>query len=207
MPTVAHLVTTWVTTGGDATAVGTPAVGDLIAIVTSFSGSPTADSIDDNNAGGGGQYDNAVVASAQSHIWIRKNFITSATSTTFTARQTGSSGGGLSVYTISGMKRSGSYAVRQTGFEPTSGGSGTPVPKRWTTAQTDNPLVGAVRNGSNPAAMTPPTGWTEGFDNGFNTPTSGLETVFRSSGETLQTITWGSSSASAWNSVVAELDA
>jgi hypothetical protein len=54
--------------------------------------------------------------------------------------------------------------------------------------------------------MTPRASFTERSDGGYATPAAGLETMSRDSGETGTTQTWGSASASAYCSLVLELD-
>ncbi|MDP2735983.1 MAG: hypothetical protein Q8P12_07310, partial [bacterium] len=66
--------------------------------------------------------------------------------------------------------------------------------------------LGAVGNDSNPAGLAAPVGWTEQADVGQGNPPVGLETVTRDSGFTGTTITWGGTSASAFASIIVELD-
>jgi hypothetical protein len=103
------------------------------------------------------------------------------------------------------MLRSGPSAVRQTAVEQNQGAA-TPGPAFTTAALTENLTLGYVFNASNPAAVTEPTGWTERRDNGYNSPTTGFETVSRNSGFTGTTVTWGSGSATAFCSIIVELD-
>jgi hypothetical protein len=76
------------------------------------------------------------------------------------------------------------------------------------TPLTANLMIGAVANGTNPAGLTPRTGYTEAPtpDVGYNVPATGLECMFDNSGETSATITWGGTSATAFASVALELD-
>src|SRR5262249_36569936 len=82
----------------------------------------------------------------------------------------------------------------------------TPAPVFGASALTGNVTLGAVFNANNPAAMTPPTSWTEQNDTGYNTPTTGQEYVSRDSGFTGTTITWGNASGSAFSAITVELD-
>jgi hypothetical protein len=71
---------------------------------------------------------------------------------------------------------------------------------------TNNGILAAVFNGTNAAGLTIPTGWAaEMQDVGHNTPPMGGWLGKRVSGETNSTITWGSTSASAWGAVVVEV--
>jgi hypothetical protein len=54
--------------------------------------------------------------------------------------------------------------------------------------------------------MTTVTNWTERQDVGFANDTNGLEVITRDSGFTGTTMTWGSSSASRFASMIIELD-
>jgi hypothetical protein len=211
MATVTLLGTaTFNTTSGTKTVTATPAVNDLIIIITAHTGNTSAAAPTDNNSSGTYTLiDSAVkVTSADTmRVYIRNSFITSATSTIFTHAPGASSGGGLAVFKVTGMSKVGANADRQSAKQDNQA-SGTPAPVFASNVLTTNPVIGAVFNGANPAAMTPrgtPT-YTEAFDLGYSTPTTGLEAMYINSGETGTTITWGSSSATAFCSLVLELD-
>jgi hypothetical protein len=70
---------------------------------------------------------------------------------------------------------------------------------------TGNGGIGFLSNGANPATVTPPASWTETFDAGYSTPLVGSERAVRTSGETGSTITWGSTSGTAWAAAVVEI--
>lgn len=112
----------------------------------------------------------------------------------------------ISVYSVSGMSRTGLNAILQTGRQQNQAASGTPAPAFAASADTNNATMGAVANLTSPAGLTPPTDWVEGNDSGHGAPASGLEAVSRASGFTGTTITWGSTSASAFASIIIELD-
>ena len=186
---------------------------DLIVVVAPCTLTGGTISVTDNNADGLGTYvqvdsDRTGFSTAGVlTVWVRNALIGSATSTVFTATQTGSTGGGLDVFRVSGMSYAGAAAVRQTAGQSTGTAGTTPAPVLGAAALTGNPLIGAVCNGTSPATMTPRTSWTEATDLGYATPTTGMETMYRSSGETGTTQTWGSTSATAFASVVIELTA
>lgn len=94
--------------------------------------------------------------------------------------------------------------VAQAG--PLSSGAGGIAPSVNMAAarNTNNSYMAGAWNLSNPAALTPPSGWTEIADTGFNTPTTGVTGSFRDGGETSATITWGDTSATSW--VVAAIE-
>jgi hypothetical protein len=133
----------------------------------------------------------------------------------FTAAQVGSSGGGLQVCRVSGMSIVGQGAVRGSGGQSSGGAGTTPAPillrRVGTTysgtqaALTANLCIGVVMGGTASSPLEPAS-WTESVDLSYLTPTTGMETAFRNSGETGSTITWGSTIATAFASMVIELD-
>jgi hypothetical protein len=205
---------TWTTAAGNKTVTATPAANDLIVVVTANSGRTTAQlaAITDNNSDGLGAYDRVAVATKGTNvdsigIYVRRALIGSATSTVFTATQSSDTGGGLVVYRISGMTLVGGAAVRGIGAQ-NNVASGTPSLSLTQAALTGNPLIGAVFTTTNGSANSaPPTSWTEGNDQGYTTPASGIETVHRSSGFTSATVAWTAAAPSAFCSIAVELDA
>ena len=204
------------TTAGNKTITATPTIGDLIVIIAATSGLAGGTiSVSDNQAIPG-TYDQissdftGFSTTGVLTIWVRNKLIAASSSTIFTATQTGSSGGGMVIYAVTGMSIVGEGAVRGAGGQSSGGLGTTPAPvllrRVGTTysgaqaALTANVVVGAVANGTSPAALTPPASWTEAPtpDLGYASPTTGLETAFRNSGETNSTITWGGTSATAF---------
>jgi hypothetical protein len=104
------------------------------------------------------------------------------------------------------MSRTGAAAVLQSAKQENQGSGTTPAPVFGNSALTGNPTLGAVANTSNPATLTPPTGWTELDDLGITSPTAGLEYIGRNSGFTGTTVTWGSTSPTPFASLIIELD-
>lgn len=87
--------------------------------------------------------------------------------------------------------------IRQ--FAVNTGGAGTTPSITFPAAVlTANACIGQVGNISNPAAITPTTGWTEIADAGWNIPTTGFQIQRINSGETNSVINWGSVSATEW---------
>lgn len=217
----------WVTTGGNTTVTATPVLDDLIIVIAGTSGLAGGTiSVTDNNTDGFGttpgytQIDvdrTGFSTTGVLTMWVRNKLIKSATSTIFTATQTGSSGGGLQVCRVSGMSIVGLGAVRGSGGQSAGTAATTPAPvllRRVGTvfsgtqaALTGNLCIGAVCNGTVAPIETAPASWTESIDLSYATPTTGIETAFRNSGETGSTITWGGASATAFASMVIELDA
>jgi hypothetical protein len=199
------------TTAGNKAVTVTPGISTLVVVTMAATGA-SAYGMSDNNAAGGGTYTLAAEytvggATNKLQVYVRDFLIGSATSTIFTATQTGSSGGGLRVYTVSPMFRAGAYAVRQKGGQTDGAAAATPAPVfELGAAKTQNACIGAVFNSTSPAGLIQPAGWSEGSDVGYSIPTTGLENVHRNSGETGTTITWGGTSATAFASVIIELD-
>jgi hypothetical protein len=208
---------TWNTTGGTVTVTATPAAGDLIVVVHGISTWASGDNsvITDNNAGGGGTYARLGTATAPlstgggttGALWIsvRENLITSATSTIFTATNTGDTGGGLTVLRFSGMTRTGFAAIRQSIGES----SATENPPTITfplTTLTGNPVVLGCFGEDNPLALTPPTGFTEADDTGWATPTSGIEVCWDDAGNTATLFSWSGGASTDHNEGGIELD-
>ena len=213
MATIVGLNVTFTTTAGNKSVVGTPAIKDLIVVATPVAATslPTV-SVSDNNSGGSGTYTKIgefydVTPAVYSAFFVRDTFISSATSTTFTATISGDSGGGLSVFQVRGMSFLGSRAVRQFNGESNGAAAGTPTATMSAPVDTANALIGLVTNKTNPATMTARAGFSENEDLGFTVPTSGMETMRRNTGETATAIAWGSTSASTYSCMVIELDA
>jgi len=193
----------------DRTCTITPAAGDLFIVVCGVSvNTNTAPTCSDNN---GGTYSlittarKATSADTMS-VFVRNQFLTNTTSTTVTVATGSNTSGAVHVIAVSGMFRTALDAIVKSARQENQA-AGTPAPAFSASALTGNLTVGAVCNATNPAGMTTPTNWLERQDTGFSTPSIGLETVTRDSGFTGTTVTWGSASASAYCSLIVELDA
>jgi len=199
---------TFNTTSGTKTVTATPAVNDLIIIITAHSGNTATTAPTDNQTGGTYTLVNTAVKATSADtmkVWVRDNLITSATSTIFTHAPGTTTGGGLVVIDCQGMDKAGSSAVVHSAIQSNIA-SGTPAPVLGATPSSANAIIGAVFNASNPAALTERSGYTELYDSGYNNPVTGLEVMSRNSGETSATITWGSTSGSAFASIALELN-
>lgn len=209
---------TWDTTAGNKTVVATPAANDLIVVIHGMSGWASADdsTVTDNNADGLGTYHKIGTATTPLSngggtacaLWIsvRNRLIGSATSTTFTVTNTGDTGGGLTVLSFSGMTHFGSLAVRQTIGESNATENPPTITFPLTTL-TGNPVILACMGEDNPAALTPPTGFTEADDTGWTVPTSGVEVCWGDSGNTATLFSWSGGALTDHNEVGIELDA
>lgn len=217
---------TFNTTAGNKTVVATPAAGDLIIVIAATSGlAGGTTNVTDNNSDGFGttpgytQIDvdrTGFSTTGVLTMWVRNRLIGSGTSTTWTASQGSSTGGGLHVCRVSGMSIVGLGAIRGAGGQSSGTAATTPAPvllgrvgtvfSGTQAGLTANLCIGAVANGTSPATLTQPASWTESQDVGYSTPTTGLETCFRNSGNTNSTITWGGTSGTAFASMAIELD-
>ncbi len=210
-----HAGSTWNTTAGNKTVVATPAVNDLIVVIHGISNWASGDdsTITDNNTDGNGVY-TKIGASPLSTgggtagaLWIsiRNSLVGSGTSTTFTATNSGDTGGGLTVMRFSGMTKTGATAAKQNVGESTQ----TENPPSITfgaVTLTANPIVLGVFGEDNPPALTPPTGFTEAVDTGWTIPTSGIEVCWDDSGNVATSYSWSGGALTDHNEVGVELD-
>lgn len=97
--------------------------------------------------------------------------------------------------------------VPQAARSATGAAGTTPAVTLDSARDTNNTTLGFVGNSTSPAGVTEPSGWTETEDVGHANPTTGAEAAFRDGGETNATVTWGSTSASAWQAIVIEIKA
>lgn len=191
------------------TATITPAVGDLFVVFCGVSGNTnTAPTCSDNN---GGSYD--LITTAQKNTsadtmsaFVRTTLLSNTTSTVVTVATGSNTAGAVHVYAIRQAAKSGLAAIVQSARQENQAAAGTPAPAFSSSASVVNVTLGAVFNATNPAGLTAPTNWTERQDTGFNTPSTGLESVNRDATFSGTTITWGSTSASAFSSIIIEID-
>src|SRR6187551_2611783 len=168
MASVTLAGTTWVTTGGNTTVVATPAVGDLIIVIAASSGLAGGTTAVSDNQTPAGVFDQVQAdftgfsTTGVLTAWVRSKFITAASSTTWTASQGSSSGGGLCVLRISGMSITGLGAIRGAGGQSTGTAGTTPAPvllgrsgtsySGTLAALTGNVIISAVANGATAAS-------------------------------------------------------
>lgn len=190
----------------------TPAVNDLIFVVGAYTANANQLTVTDNQGGvyvlvrGVGKN-----ASADGmDILVRTAPIGQAISTQVTVTCSPPptpNGGGAFVYKITGMNYFGPQAIRQSAGVTNQTAGTTPTLSLGSAVLTTNPCFGAVFNDTNPATMTPRTGWTEDQDIGYINPTTGYESMLINSGETASSIAWGSTSATEYCAAVIEFDA
>lgn len=192
----------------------TPALNDLLVVFAQASATVEATATLTNSTGlTFTQFLRAAFSAADSvYGFVSDALVSSAVSQTVTFDTAGDPATGSTIFVcaVAGMSRFGLDAVKQSAKQDTGTGGTTPAPAFGASCLTGNPTLGCVGNKSNPAALTPPTDWTEPAttgDLGYDAPTAGGEYVFRDSGFTGTTITWGSTSATAFGAVIVELDA
>lgn len=193
----------------------TPAAGDLLVLFTHGVASVVTPAITDTQTLGWTQASTGIFQrsglSTSGTIWISNTFA-AASSMTVTATFTGdaSTGNTMFIYCVAGMSRKGNTGAEKQSAEQNNGAAaGTPAPAFGASALTGNVTLGAVFSAANPPAVTEPTGWTEcatDCDIGHTSPSAGGETVYRDSGFTGTTITWGSTSSAAFCDGIIELD-
>ena len=142
------------------------------------------------------------------YAFVANQFVTSASSQTVTFNTPADTATGTVIFVnaVAGLTRAGLDAIRQSAKQDNITTTSTPAPAFSQNANTNNPTLGVVGNQTNPATLTEPTGWTEASDLGYATPTTGGEYVFRNSGFDSTTITWGSTSAPGFGSIILEID-
>jgi hypothetical protein len=151
----------------------TPAVGDLLLVQIAKSSSTNDGTVSDSLGTTYTLIQNVGFDAGGVHrlcVFIADALVTGA-AMTVTYNCSGDDYGGIRwvVTRISGMTKVGSAACLQQ--DPNSGAAGaTPSTIFAAACSTDNPTIGAVANRSNPAALTPPTGWTEISDGGVAAP-------------------------------------
>ena len=208
--TVTLLGQTFNTTTGTHTVTATPNLNDLIIIVSANTGFTTSTAPTDNNSSGTyTKITNALKNTSADlmEIYVRNSLIPSSTSTIFTQTAASSTGGGLAVYSVSGMTNFGLAAIRQNAADANKAASGTPTPTFSNAVLSGNPVITAVFNATSPGGVTARSSpsYTRDADVGYSTPTTGFDCASIASGETALAIAWGSTSASAYCDVAIEV--
>lgn len=201
---------TFNTTAGAKTVTATPAVGDLIVILAAFS---NATDMNDPSDDQGGTYSwlGFTVRSASGLIlgaFVRNSLVTSATSTVYSVdTNDADNGGGLAVLKVTGCPVAGADAIRQIAVADDKNSGTTPTPVFSNTTLVGNPIIGAVLNLNNPPGLTPRTGYSERYDSGYSTPTTGMEVMSSDVGEAVTSVAWGGTSGSNYCALAIELNA
>ena len=187
---------TFNTTSGTHTVTLTPGVGDMVFIVTASTGNTSLATPTDDNATGtytliATAYKNANADTMS--IFGRTAQIPAASSTIFSHAPGTSTGGGLTVITVTGMsyKKVGASGARQSAVQNNQDPTITPTPTFTYSPKPENMIIAATFNASTGAGMTARSGYTERQDATYATPSTGLETMTRDSGEFMKNIAWG----------------
>jgi hypothetical protein len=199
--------------GNKTTSALTVAASDLIVLFCYNTGRTTAQPPVPTDDNGGAAYTRISAVDATKNTsadsqwcFVRTTLLGSASATTFSFTQSGDSGGGMQVFRISGMTRTGASAVRQSA-KADNQAAGTPSVTLPGAILTANPVLGSVLTTQTGTANTAaPTGWTEDQDAGYSTPSTGREVAHINSGETRTTVPWTAATTSAFCAVVVELD-
>ena len=212
MATVTHAISTASTAGGTSYASGafTPAADDLLVAFVFATSTVATGTMTDSQSLGFTKVTSAVKGGTAHTLYaFVANALAAASSMTVTFDCTGdpASGAIVQVARIAGMSKTGLTAILQSAKLENQSAGGTPTATFPASALTGNPTLGAVGNGTNPATVTNPSGWTERADAGYSVPDAGQEYVSRDSGFTGTVITWGSTSASTFCDLIVELDA
>jgi hypothetical protein len=209
---ISSLGQSWTTAAGAKTVTATPAVGDLIVVVHGMSGWASGDTsvVTDDQGGtyaqiGGNPLSSGGGTAGALWISIRTALISTATSTVFTATNTGDTGGGLTVLTVSGMRRTGAQAAKQQIGESTQT-EAPPAIAFSAPTRLEHPIILAIFGEDNPAAVTPPVGFVERTDTGWATPTSGIEVCSVDAGHSAASYSWSGGALADHNEVGVELD-
>lgn len=210
MALVTSLGSTFVTTGGAETVVATPAIGDLIVVISANSGRTITQvpTITDNNSSGTYTLVGACTTTASvdsGWVHVRNALIPAASSTTFTFTPVaGDTGGGLNVLKVVGCSQVGAAAVKQQASQNNIGAT-TPVPAFNAIPDQNNAVIGMVINATAGPILTQPTNWTELVDVTYITPTFSMETCTKAGVQPTATVTWGSASGSQFGDIIIEL--
>ncbi len=215
-PAVTNAIDTAVTTDASTYGSGafTPGNGDLLVILVMVTGSAgTSPSMTDSSPQNLGFTLAGTVlknASADAIYVFVSNAPTHSTDTeTLTFHTSGAvtaTGCIMKVIRVSGCTKFGAAAVRQIASQANQASGGTPAPVFATAPLTTNVIISGVANETNPAGVTKPASFTLGNSGGYSTPTSGGIYAYQNNGFTSTTVTWGSTSASAFGSVAIEID-
>lgn len=213
MAGITYTGTAWSTTAGNKTLAVTPAVGDLLLVICSNSGRTAAQPPTVTISVQGITFSRHATGYTKATnvdsgwVFVADSLCTIASASTVTMTQSGDTGGGFVLWRVSGMSRAGLGAILQVGKQDNAV-AGTPSITMGAACLTGNPCFGVVHNGTNGTTTTAaPTSWTERVDTGYDTPSNGREACDRASGNTLTTIAWTAASATAFGSILVELDA
>src|SRR5215207_1481942 len=188
----------------------TPAAGDLLVVFVRAGATAATGTMSGSTGLTFTKVDHATFATSAHRVYcFVANAAAAASAQTVTFDCTGDAADGsvIVIYRVADMPTYGLSAVRQSAKTDNGSVAGTPAVTFASAVISGDATLGMVGNGANPATLTPPTNWTESSDVGYGTPASGAEAVFRDSGFTGTTITWGSTSGTTYGVLAVELNA
>lgn len=212
MGTASLAAQTFTTTAGNKTTASfTPAAGDILVAFCQTTGIAAGTTAVSDTQSGSWTFLNPPGHVAQGSnttrlgFWVRAGRV-AASSMTVTATQASSTGGGLIIFRLAGVRRTGTGIVRSYGSQDTQTAGTTPAPVlNLTPLPTSIILIGLLCATATNCAV-PRSGYTESIDTGYSSPTTGVEFQFLNSGETSATLTFGGTTASAYCDIGIEID-
>lgn len=211
MATVTKRAIVWSTTAGNkTTAAFVPAVNDLLVVASLHSAQDGASTITDSLSG---TYTNVGTLPSYSTaqagtigFYLRDTGVSGASMTVTSAPAGTSTGGGLAVLSVAGSSGYGSGAYVKEAVQADQA-AGTPAPVFGSAPASTNCLIGVVCTNTNGSAnCTEPAGWAvEDYDQGYNTPASGIHVCHIDSGFTSTTVTYGAATPSQFGAHVIEI--
>lgn len=211
MATVTPRAIVWNTTAGNKTTGSfTPAAGELLVAIVGIATLDTAPTLSDSQGGASWVLVDTFRSQATTgglRMYVRSAAVTN-TSMTVSYTSSGDAGGGIAVLSVTDPAVFGAGAARSAGGQADQA-SATPAPVLNQTPRSTNAIITAVMNNTNGTAngsvRTSPT-YSEHYDQGFNTPPTGIAVHSVNSGETSATITWGGSTPSTFASIAIEIN-
>lgn len=208
---MAVTVTLGVSTASTANAISyvsdlfTPAAGDLLIVfvtASSVSGAETTATLTDSQGIGFTRRRSEPFGANDELFCFTANGTAAASSmtVTFTCTDDAATGAVITVLRVAGA--AGTF-VQINGASV--GAGATPTVTMSSAISSANVVLGAVGNQTTTPGITQPASWTEINENGYATPTRGMETCYRVSGQTGTTVTWGSTSSSNGAAMVIEI--
>jgi hypothetical protein len=212
MPTITHAVSTASTTDSSSYSSGTftPAAGDMLVVFVIASGTTARGTMTDSNGVSYANPVNAPYNSSTNQVYLfvsRTSVAGTSTSVTFTLSSGSATGAIILVERVSGILTTSAAAIQQTATTANAAAGTTPSATFSSAVLSANATLGAVGNLSDPPGLTAPASWTALGGTGYTSPTTGGEDVGRNSGFSGTTITWGSTSATAYGVIIVELNA
>lgn len=212
MPTVTAQAIVWNTTAGNKTTASfTPPAGSLLVAVVGIGGVDAAPTMSDSLSGSWTLVDvfrsYGAAVSGGLRVYVRTQPATGA-SMTVTMTEGTNTGGGLAVLSVENGGPFGDRAIRSTGGQADAA-TGTPAPVLSLTPLVTSAILVAVMTNTNGSANCAPrtavVTYAENYDQGFNTPPSGIEVQSVSSGETAATLTLGAATPSGFAAIAIEI--